>query len=61
MKYFFGKLIGFINGVIACFMFCGTLLGIGYVVKISKDKKSEIEEDERFIKEVQKDLSNIFS
>ena len=42
MKYFFGKLIGFINGVIACFMGLLALVGglyVGETIKSVEDSK----------------------
>ena len=52
MKYFFGKLIGFINGVIACFMGLCALAGCTYICETIKSVEGSKDPNKDYVKKV---------
>ena len=55
MKYFFGKLVGFINGVIACFMGLCALAGCTYICETIRSVEDSKDPTKDCVKKVVND------
>ena len=59
MKYFFGKLVGFINGIIACIMGLFALVGCLYVGETIKSVENSKDQYKDYAKKIINDYEQM--